>query len=214
MAIAVGAACESFQLLRHRLRRHHRQRDVHRAQLALHRRDQSGRITRRSRDDRRRQRRRTGCTSYRTAARSGSRTSSAKHSPCRYRARRRSPRSTSLDRSRNRNRRPTAFTAPKYCRAIVSVITATRGVSARSRASNTRPYTSGMRSVSKKPGPAADHRPLPVASVDWPRRQRRSARRCAPSAGRATARRIATPGIAADAAQKLVVHARRRVLAE
>ncbi len=43
-----------LQLLRHRLRRDHRQRDVHGAQLALHRRDQAGRITRRPRDDRRR----------------------------------------------------------------------------------------------------------------------------------------------------------------
>ena len=46
----------ALQLLRHRLRRHHRQRDVHGAQLALHRRDKGGRITRRSRDDGRRQR--------------------------------------------------------------------------------------------------------------------------------------------------------------
>ena len=43
-----------FQILRHRLRRHHRQRDVHGAQLALHRRDKGGRITRRPRNDGRR----------------------------------------------------------------------------------------------------------------------------------------------------------------
>ena len=64
-----------------------------------------------------------------------------------------------------RKRRPTASTAPKYCRAIVSVITATLGVSARSRASKTRPCSSGMRSVSKKPGPAQIIEALPVDPV-------------------------------------------------
>ena len=44
----------SFQILRHRLRRDHRQRDVHGAQLALHRPEKGGRITRRSRNDGRR----------------------------------------------------------------------------------------------------------------------------------------------------------------
>jgi hypothetical protein len=53
-----------------------------------------------------------------------------------------------------RKRRPTALTAPKYRRAIVSLMTATRGVSRRSRSSIARPYRIGMRSASKKPGPA------------------------------------------------------------
>ena len=57
----------SFQILRHRLRRDHRQRDVHGAQLALHRPEQGGRITRRSRDDGRRHAGPTACTSGRTA---------------------------------------------------------------------------------------------------------------------------------------------------
>ena len=79
----------SFQILRHRLRRDHRQRDVHGAQLALHRPDKGGRITRRSRDDGRRQRGPTACTSGRTGAAVGSRTSSARDSACRCRGRRR-----------------------------------------------------------------------------------------------------------------------------
>jgi hypothetical protein len=64
-----------------------------------------------------------------------------------------------------RKRRPTASTAPKYCRAIVSVTTATLGVPARSRASKTRPCSSGMRSVSKKPGPAQIIEESPVDRV-------------------------------------------------
>ena len=57
-------------------------------------------------------------------------------------------------RSRCGNDARRRLTAPKYCRAILSVITATLGVPSRSRASKTRPCSSGMRSVSKKPGPA------------------------------------------------------------
>ncbi len=169
------AAPRVLQILRHRLRRDHRQRRRRwrAARAASPRQGSPHHPTSARRPSS--AARRTGCTSGRTAARSD-RGRRPRSLPCPCRARRRSPPSRRSDRSAGRNRRPTAFTVPKNCRAIRSVTTATRGVSARSRASNTRPYSSGMRSVSKKAGPAAS-----IDSFDTrlirPRRQRRSARR-------------------------------------
>jgi len=51
VATTFGAACDLFQILRHRLRGDQRQGDVHGVQLALHRAEKGGRITRRSRND-------------------------------------------------------------------------------------------------------------------------------------------------------------------
>ena len=146
-----------LQLLRHRLRRDHRQRGVHGAQLALHRPDKGCRVARRPRDDGRRRQARLRVRAVEQVRHriedvvvevSGARVADdaddlrpgARVGPI-------------------RKRRPTAFTVPKYCRAIVSVITATRGVSARSRASKTRAVQQrdAKRLEETRPGP--DHPP-------------------------------------------------------
>jgi hypothetical protein len=54
VATTFGRRLRSLQILRHRLRRDHRQRDVHGAQLALHRPEKGGRITLRPGNDGRR----------------------------------------------------------------------------------------------------------------------------------------------------------------